>query len=174
MTSSVLGPFGAPFRKVSGALYLTSALLVILPALDFITGVYPYLPVSAKWRFASSAVFTGSLLLPILGLALAMMVAALMQQRAVFRLVSFLSLLLVLTLLAATGLLALDLIELRATAESEVRTAVVVAGGRALLKNLIMAGVLTYLAFACRAASGTMEPPRGETPLAPIVGAPRR
>lgn len=174
MTSTVLGPFGAPFRKISGALYLTSALLIVLPMLDFITGIYPYLPVSSKWRFASSAVFTGSLLLPILGFALAMMVAALMQQRAVFRWVSFFALLLVLTLLAATALLALDLIELRATAESEVRTAVVVAGGRAVLKNLIMAGSLAYFVLACRAAIGTMEPPRGETPMAPIVGSPRR
>ncbi len=172
--TSALGPYGAPFRKISSALYLTSALLVFLPIVDFVTSVFPFLPSSTKWRFASSAVFAGSLLMPLTGIALAMIVAGLMNHRFVLRWVGILSLLSVLGLVAVCGLLALDTIELRATAESEVRNAIILSGVRAIFKNLVMSASLIYIGLACRSATGTMEPPRAETPMAPIVGAPRR
>jgi len=174
LTSSVLGPYGAPFRKISSALYLTSALLVFLPLIDFLTSIVPYLPASAKWRFASSSLFAGFLLTPLLGIALAMLVAGLMRHRFVLRWISILSILVALLLLVICALLALDVVELRATAESDVQMAIVLSGGRAILKNVIMAGALVYTGLACRGATGTMEPPRSATPMAPIVGAPRR
>lgn len=172
--TSALGPYGAPFRKISSALYLASALLVFLPIVDFVTSIVPFLPSSTKWRFASSAVFAGSLLLPLTGVALAMIVAGLMNHRFVLRWVGRLSILSVVGLVAVCGLLALDIIELRATAESEVRNAIVLSGVRAIFKNLVMSASLIYIGLACRNASGAMEPPRAETPMAPIVGAPRR
>ena len=91
--TSALGPYGAPFRKISGALYLTSALLIFIPIVDFVTSIVPYLPASSKWRFASSALFAGFLLTPLLGVALAMIVAGLMNHRFVLRWIGILSLL---------------------------------------------------------------------------------
>ena len=98
--TSVLGPYGAPFRKISGALYLISALLILLPIIDFVTSVVPYLPASTKWRFASSSLFAGFLLTPLLGVALAMLVAGLMHHRFVLRWIGILSFLAALLLLA--------------------------------------------------------------------------
>jgi hypothetical protein len=172
--TSVLGPYGAPFRKISGALYLTSALLVLVPLVDFLSSIVPYLPASAKWRFASSSLFSGFVLTPLLGIALAIMVAGLMQHRLVLRWVAILSFLGALALIAIAALLALDVIELRATADAEVKMAIVMSGGRAIFKNLLMAGSLAYIGLACRSASGGMEPPRAANPMAPIVGSPRR
>ena len=172
--TSALGPYGAPFRKISSALYLVSALLIFLPIVDFLTGILPFLPTSTKWRFASSAVFAGSLLIPLIGIALAMVVAGLMNHRFVLRWVGILSFLAVFLLICVCALLALDIIELRSSAESEVRNAIVLAGARAVFKNLLTAASLVYIGLACRSASGGMEPPRAETPMAPIVGAPRR
>ena len=171
---SVTGPYGAPFRKISGALYLISALLILVPLVDFATSIVPFLPGSTKWRFASSSLFSGFLLTPLLGVALAMLVAALLQHRFVLRWIGILSFMVALGLIAACGLLALDVVELRATAEPEVKMAIVLSGARALLKNMIVAASLGYIGLACRGASGGMEPPRADTPLAPIVGAPRR
>lgn len=172
--TSALGPYGAPFRKISSALYLISALLILLPIVDFVTSIVPFLPGSTKWRFASSAVFAGSLLIPLIGVALAMMVAGLMNHRFVLRWTGILSFLAAVGLVAVCALLALDIIELRSSAESEVRNAIVLSGVRAIFKNLVMSASLIYIGLACRSASGGMEPPRAETPMAPIVGAPRR
>jgi hypothetical protein len=172
--TSALGPYGAPFRKISGALYLTAGLLVFIPMVDFVTSIVPYLPGSSKWRFASSALFAGFLLTPLLGMALAMIVAGLMNHRFVLRWIGILSFLVAVVLVGLCALLALDIIELRATAESEVRNAIVLSGVRAIFKNLVMSGSLVYIGLACRSATVTMEPPRAENPMAPIVGAPRR
>ena len=172
--TSALGPYGAPFRKISSALYLVSALLILLPMVDFVTSIVPYLPGSTKWRFASSAVFAGSLLIPLIGVALAITVAGLMNHRFVLRWTGILSFLAALGLVAVCALLALDIIELRSSAESEVRNAIVLSGLRAIFKNLVMSASLIYIGLACRSASGGMEPPRAETPMAPIVGSPRR
>lgn len=173
MTSN-LGPYGAPFRKISGALYLTAALLIVLPLVDYVTSIVPYLPASTKWRFASSALFSGFLLTPFLGVALVILVAGLMQHRAVLRWTGILCFLVALALLGICALLALDIIELRASAEADVRTALVLSGGRAVFKNLIMSASLAYIGLACRGASASMEPPRAANPMAPIVGTPRR
>ena len=172
--TSALGPYGAPFRKISSALYLVSALLILLPMVDFVTSIVPYLPGSTKWRFASSAVFAGSLLIPLIGVALAITVAGLMNHRFVLRWTGILSFLAALGLVAVCALLALDIIELRSSAESEVRNAIVLSGLRAIFKNLVMSASLIYIGLACRSASVGMEPPRAEIPMAPIVGAPRR
>ncbi len=172
--TSVLGPYGAPFRRISGSLYLISALLVLLPMVDFATSIVPYLPGSTKWRFASSSLFAGFLLTPLLGIALAMLVAGLMQHRFVLRWIGILSVLAAVVLVGICALLALDVVELRATVESDVKMAIILSGGRAILKNLIMAGSLVFIGLACRSASGGMEPPRSATPMAPIVGSPRR
>jgi len=172
--TSVLGPYGTPFRKISGALYLTSALLVFLPIVDFVTSIVPFLPASTKWRFASSAVFAGSLLIPLTGIALAMIVAGLMNHRFVLRWIGILSVLAAVGLVAVSALLALDIIELRSSAESEVQNAIVLSGVRAIFKNLVLSASLIYVGLACRSASRSMEPPRAQNPMAPIVGAPRR
>ena len=172
--TSALGPYGAPFRRISGSLYLISALLIVLPFVDFVTSIVPYLPSSTKWRFASSSLFAGFLLTPLLGIALAMVVAGLMNHRFVLRWIGILSFLAALLLLAICGLLALDVIELRATAEAEVKLPIILSGARAIFKNLIMAGSLVFIGLACRSASGGMEPPRSAEPMAPIVGSPRR
>ena len=37
-----------------------------------------------------------------------------------------------------------------------------------------MSGSLVYIGLACRSATFSMEPPRAESPMAPIVGTPRR
>jgi hypothetical protein len=172
--TSVLGPYGAPFRKISGALYLISALLIVLPIVDYLTSIVPYLPASTKWRFASSVLFSGSLLTPLLGVALAMLVAGIMQHRQVLRWAGILSIAVALALLGICALLALDVIELRATAEDDVKLAIVLSGARAIFKNIVMAGSLVFIGLACRSASVGMEPPRAANPMAPIVGAPRR
>lgn len=172
--TSVLGPYGAPFRKISGPLYLISALLVLLPIIDFLTSIVPYFPGSTKWRFASSSLFAGFLLTPLLGVALAMLVAGIMQHRLVLRWLGFLSFAVALMLLAICALLALDVVELRATAEPDVKMAIVLSGSRAILKNIIMAASLVLIGLGCRSAGNSMEPPRSATPMAPIVGSPRR
>ena len=172
--ATALGPYGAPFRKISGALYLTSVLLILIPIVDFVTSIVPYLPGSSKWRFASSALFAGFLLTPLLGVAMAMIVAGLMNHRFVLRWIGILSLVVAVGLVVACALLALDIIELRSTAEPEVQGALVLTGVRAIFKNLVMSGSLVYIGLACRSASAGMEPPRAETPMAPIVGTPRR
>ena len=172
--TSVLGPHGAPFRKISSGLYLIAALLIVVPIIDFVTSIFPYLPSSTKWRFASSSLFAGFLLTPLLGVALAMLVAGLMNHRFVLRWIGILSFLVAAALLAVTALLALDVVELRATSDQEVKMAIVISGARAVFKNIVMAGSLAFIGLGCRGASNAMEPPRAPSPMAPIVGAPRR
>jgi small-conductance mechanosensitive channel len=148
--------------------------MVVIPLLDFATSILPYLPGSARWRFASASLFSGFLLTPLLGIALALMVASILQHRGVLRLVTLTSLLSGVVLIALTGLLALDIIELRASAEAEVRQAIVMSGFRGVVKNVVIGFTCFVVALYSRRAAGGIEPPRGESPMAPIVGSPRR
>ncbi len=174
MTVTSLGPSGAPFRKISGAIYMVAVLLVLVPLVDFATSVVPYLPGSAKWRFASVSLFSVFLLTPLLGFAMIMWVASVMQHRRVIKLLAVLSVLGALALMGACGVLALDVIELRAGAEGEVQQAIVLSGARALIKNVLIGIAFLWLALSCRQALTVMEPPRDDVPMGPIVGGTRR
>jgi hypothetical protein len=169
-----MGPYGAPLRKVSGTLYLVCALLIVVPLIDFTTSIVPYLPGSSRWRFASGSVFSGFLLTPLLGIALAMLIASLLHHRRVLKLLMLLSVAAGLLLLGLSALLALDVIELRAGAEGDVRQAIVLSGARGLIKNGAIGVSFLWIAVQSRRALWLMEPPRGESPMAPIVGSARR
>lgn len=149
---------------------MVAVLLVVVPLVDFATSVVPYLPASAKWRFASVSLFSGFLLTPLLGFALMMWIASALQHRRVIKLLGILSLLGALVLIGACGILALDVIELRAGAEGEIQQAIVLSGARALIKNVLIGIAFLWLALSCRQALAVMEPPRDQVPLGPIVG----
>ena len=110
---------------------------------------------SSKWRFASSALFAGFLLTPLLGVALAMIVAGLMNHRVRAALdrdpelprcrrARRSSVRCSRSTSSSSG----------PSAESEVRNAIVLSGVRAIFKNLVMSGSLLYIGLACRSATG--------------------
>ena len=57
-------------------LYFIAALLIATPLMDFATSVVPLRPGSLEWRFASVGLLSGFLLTPLLGLVIALAVAA--------------------------------------------------------------------------------------------------
>ncbi len=171
MSSLAAGPSGAPLRRLAAPCYAIGLLLVVSPALDYVTSIYPFLPGEAKWRFASLTLLSGFLLTPLLGLALILLAAGLLQHRGALRVTGVLAIVLALAVLAVSGLLALDVVELRATSPAEMRTAIALSGLRGLAKNVLAAAVLFWAGVASLRAAGVAASSRQKQErLEPIVG----
>ncbi len=139
-----------PEEALAGPLYVVAGLLVAIPMLDFLLSVAAPQLSSVQWRFAAVGLLSGFTLTPILGLALALGVAAWRQHVAAQRL-------LVVTCLAGALLLTvlslgfvLDVMQLRASVPGEGRAAFQNAWMRALAKHALSAFALGYLGWRAR------------------------
>src|SRR5690242_724819 len=74
-----------PEDALSGPLYLVSGMLFIIPIVDFLTGVAKMDLSDAEWRFQTFGLLSNHILLPILGIALALVVAAFAKQYSLLR-----------------------------------------------------------------------------------------
>jgi len=93
--------------------YFIAAGLIISPLFDFVTSVLPLQLWDMHWRFATVALFSGFLLTPLLGVVLISLVAALVGDRIIQRVLAVLCLTATVVLLGLMVLYALDVIQIR-------------------------------------------------------------
>lgn len=174
LTSLATGSLGTPFRRVAPALYLIAGLLLLIPTADFFSSIAPYHFGEPKWRFASVALFAGFLLTPLLGIALVLLTAALLQHGRVLRVTSWACLLVALVLLGSAVLLALDTIQVRAAADPQLKLALALSGVRAVLKNLLVGSALLVAFWGGRLAARSLDTRAASAePISPFIGKPR-
>lgn len=156
--------------QLVGPLYLVALLLVATPALDFITSVVPLHPGNIQWRFATVGLLSGFTLTPLLGLILAMLLAALSGHERFLRVLALLS-------LAAAAIFAimlvfflLDILQLRSAVQAESKEAFEGAAVKAVLKHIAFLVATGWLGMRAYKASRWSVAPARKTGAAVIIG----
>lgn len=160
-------------RRLAPAVYAVAALLIVVPLVDFVTSSYPFIVGDPRWRFATVGLFAGFLMTPLLGVVLAMLTAAALQQAGVLRAFAWACLLAALLLVALSGSLVLDVLQVRAGAPADAAQAVLLSGIRGVVKHLTAAVAFVMLFLGGRQAADAVPLARGKERLDPIVGAAR-
>ncbi len=154
-------------ERLAAPLYGVAILLLIIPAVDFISGVLPLRFDNIEWRFASAGLLSGFVLTPLLGMVLAMLVAMVCEHPEVQRVLAVLNLAMA-TLLALlmVGFL-LDIVQLRNVVQPESRDAFNAAAWKAALKHFAFTIVLGWLGR--RGLQVARRAPRAKSQSAAIV-----
>jgi hypothetical protein len=158
----------AGIERVAGAAYFVAFLLVVTPALDYLTNITPMLFGSVDWRYGVVGLLSGFLLTPLLGMALAALVAGYTASRRARVTVGTINLIFGLGLIMLTPLFALDFLQLRASIPAADLRMYEVGGIKALIKNASGAVAFVWLAVAgLRGARAVMHVPvTSEAPIA--------
>jgi hypothetical protein len=158
-----------PLRSLAPAFYLVAALLLLFPAVDFISDAWPFRPDAVGWRYGVAGGISTYVLLPILGLLLASITAAWLNQHVVSRWLSLIGWIGAVLLLLALGGFLLDSLQAPPEAKWVTTKSFVIAAAK------IAVAALTYVILGvCNLrAARLFEPgvgPRKVPPLPPIVG----
>ena len=139
-----------PEEALSGPLYVIAAMLVVVPLLDFLLVVPPPELINPQWRFNAAGLLSNSILLPIVGLALAFVTSSVLKQYRVQRVLVVACLTIAIVLAVITVRFALDLRSLRGSVPEADRPAFNSAWTRALIKYALSTGALAYLGWRAR------------------------
>ena len=139
-----------PEEALAPPLYAVAATLVVIPLVDFVMVVPPVEYSSVQWRFAAAGLLSSHTLLPILGLALAFVISAVLKHRSMQRALVVVSLTMA-VILAAVGIrFALDVRSLRFSVPPNDLPAFSSAWTRALITYVFSAVTLGYLGWRAR------------------------
>lgn len=131
-------------RPVLMAVYPVAALLVLVPTIEVTAGAWPFQPSELSWRFGVGGIALKTVVTPLLGVLLAMVAGALLEQRRVVRSLSVLCFVAALGTAMVAVFFALDFLQLRGMVDPRMRQGMTVASGTALL----MAGLVAPAALA--------------------------
>jgi hypothetical protein len=126
-------------------LYLTGLMVVVFPAVEFVLTVWPLSPGVLSWRYGTVGLLSRSIMTPMVGLAIILATATLLERTWVQRAVSVLGFVGAAALLLALGLFALDLLQFRNQVRPAAKTAFDVSSVMAVMK--LFAGAVVLLAF---------------------------
>jgi uncharacterized membrane protein len=167
-------------KPLARAGYLLAALLVIIPLFDATMQVWPLRLSDERWRFGAVGSLSNLLLVPMLGLLMAIAIATLTDGRRVRRVVGALCGTLALILAVLSVLFILDYFQVRTIVTPKFQHATAVASTTAVVKNVLSIITLVLLcragfagpkAVAVRKTAPVKEP--SSTPLIPLGGAAR-
>jgi hypothetical protein len=139
-----------PEEALAGPLYAIAALLIVVPAVDFVLSVPAMEAGNVQWRFAAVGLLSGYMLTPVLGLALAFVVSAMLKQHNVQRLLVILCLTMAFALIVMSMGFMLDVLQIRATVPQQGQQAFNSAWMRAIIKHMLSAVALGYLGWRAR------------------------
>ena len=139
-----------PEDALAGPLYVVAGLLFLLPIVDFALSVPNAEMSSVQWRFASVGVLSGYTLLPTVGLALGLVIAAIRKHFTVQRAIMLTCLTIAVILLVMAMSFVLDGLQVRAGVPEEGVPAFTNAFMRALLKLVLSVVALGYMGLRAR------------------------
>ena len=134
-------------ERVAGAGYFLAFLLIVTPAIDYATNITPWRPGSVDWRYAAVGLLSGFLLTPLLGMALASLLAATGQRRARV-VVGIVNVLCAAGLVILIPLYALDFLQVRASVPAADVAPFTLGGLKALAKHVTAAIAFLWLGVA--------------------------
>ena len=142
-------------------LYLCAFVLFFIPYFQAMAGIWPLQLGSLQWRYTATSAMSGILMLPFIGLVLALAVARTCGHKAAARIVGAVAALTTLTLLLAMGLFVMDALQLKKVVPdrelARFNKANVVVGVT-LVFSFVVFVILTITSF---------RPPEGEMKASP-------
>lgn len=124
-------------RPLAWAAYAVALLLIIMPLVEVVLGIWPLRVGQVNWRFGAAGLVSQSVMTPLLGLFLAIATAALVGHRIAARVLSVIALAGGIMGILAIAMFGLDALEARASVRPESMTAFdrasIVAGVRYIL-----------------------------------------
>lgn len=146
--------------------YAVAALLVLTPTGDFMSGVWPWRPGALDWRFASSGLLSGFLLTPLLGVLIAVTVAAARGHHRVLRTLGLMTLIAATIWLLILAAFILDAVQLHASIPEAQRRSFLDASIKAFIKYVLSCSVAFLLGIRAwrmgrRRAAQSAVAPRG-------------
>jgi hypothetical protein len=157
-----------PLEAMAAPLYAFAALLVALPALDFVQSVGTPQLGNVQWRFATVGLLSSVLLTPMLGLVIGMAVASVRRHAPLLRVLALACALGAGALIVLVGGFTLDLFQLRSSVPDGGRAGFRTASIKAVTKHVAAALVLGFLAARAWRGSSWRAPARERGPV-PIV-----
>lgn len=100
-------------RAILPSLNAVAILLIASPAIDLVGAIIPARPGEISWRFGVFGLLTNALVTPMLGLAILLVVATLLERQRTVRRLAILTLVLDVIILLGLGLFVLDYLQLR-------------------------------------------------------------
>lgn len=156
-------------EALAAPMYALAAYLIAMPAVDYAQSIGAPQLGSAQWRFASIGLLSSVLTTPVLGIALAVVIAATREHHAAQRVFAWLTLGTAAMLLMLTVLFALDALQLRGGVPDEARANMERASLRAVLKYLGTVALLAWLGFKSLGISARRAAkPEGRAPV-PLI-----
>ena len=134
-----------PDEQLAAPLYALAVLLVGWPMIDFVQGIGAFSPGNIQWRFASVGLLSGALLTPMLGVALAMVVAAVRGHVVFQRVLAILNLVAAIVLVLLLIAFLLDVLQLRGVVPDQRQREFTSASGKAILKHATAAAMFAFL-----------------------------
>lgn len=135
-------------RHLSAPAYLVAFALITLPLLDAFLQVLPIRLHDPRWRFGTFGFMSNALLIPLLGLLVALTAAASFDHRRFQRVIGILSFLAALIVLGLLGVFGLDSLQVRGQVKAPAQFAFNVASITATVKSLMSIVGLTTLGVA--------------------------
>ena len=137
--------------RLAGAAYFLAALLVLVPFVDTLMGVWPPQPMSMFWRFGAGGVFSRGLLEPATGVLLAAGTAVAAGHERTRRALFIGCVLLAVCLVLYCAMFAFDALQMRAQVRPQMQSnftgAALLAAGRYLLTSLFLVVTAKALRF---------------------------
>ena len=138
-----------PVRQFAAPCYVAATSLIVFPVFDQLMQLVSTVKLhDARWRFGAAGLMSNLLVLPVVGLVMLFVTAAVCEHRVFQRILSVLCALSAVGLIAVAGLLALDAIQVRSLMRPEVMSSWAVATLTALLKLGVATLTLSWLAIA--------------------------
>lgn len=160
-SSDVLEPLLAP-------LYFIAMLLIATPAMDFATSVLPLRVASIEWRFATVGLLSGFLLTPLLGVVIAISLAAYAEHLRFLRVLSIANGVVALLLVVLMVFFALDIVQLRSVVQAQAKEAFQGAALKAVIKYLACILAMAWLSVRGMRASRWSVPSARRAPAVAI------
>lgn len=139
--------------RLAWPVYVVALTLIVLPLVDLVANVWPFAPAEAAWRYGALGLLSGFLLTPLLGLLMAVLMAAHEGHPIMLRISAWVSLAAAAACLACVLLFALDVLQVRSSVPPEARTTFDIGAAKAELKYLAVAVALVWLWIGGRRAA---------------------
>ncbi len=148
-------------RTAVAALLPVALLLIASPLADLVAALLPMRPGEVSWRFGAYGLLTNSLVTPILGLAIILVLSGLRQRKRAAALTGAVCAALALLLIGGFALFVLDYLQLRQAVGVAARGPYDSAAFKAMVVAVLEAGVLLSMAVAGFRASGLTDAAQG-------------
>ncbi len=149
--------------------YFVAFLLVATPAMDFVTSILPLRFGDIEWRFASVGLLSGFLLTPLLGVILAMGVAAYAEHMLLQRVLAILNLVAGVVFAILFAFFVLDILQLRSVVQAEAKPAFESAASKAIVKHLSFVAAALVMGWRGMRASAKNDMASPHRPRASVV-----